>query len=669
MAKPCRPARRSSPAGAAPRPPGPPGVRSVLRRRIPAGAWILSAALAAASGAAEVAGAAAAAGQARPAGPTDDLEVGIAFISEGDFEAAAETLEAVTFILDGQPQRRSDLARASVYLGWALLYTDTEAAAMQRFYDARQSDPRFVPPPTQFPRRVIRLWNAAGNRASRPTLPPPAPEVGPDPRADLSEFRGAPVDPDVWLSRRGDRLVLQFALAGADQPCPGELLVDGARERLAWTPSGTAGTCPGAFAEPFERVESVGAAGEGGVAIRLGADERSRRLFIARPFAAWYDRGAAGRSHLDLPPEAAVANRLAVRELLRTLGRPASSAWSFYGSPVDVPPAVLLAAPSTYDGRAVSTRGRFARGGSNDAPTYSLAAPGAVIGLAPGPETRALIADNAAALDGTAITVTGVFRRQRTAEQSGGAPSYSISFWSAQSDVLAATSGGARPLGAGLGSARDVDVIGQFRASNLFGDVPPRSRRSGGREHWVLRDGGVAAWVTGSRPRGEGWELDMRSKRDSTTWMRVRGRVSEDDGVYYLDPSETAPAQPLWSQRSASPGMLGWGALPPDVQFALPMEFEGARPDSLFEVQFTKPVDPATLEGNVELRYRGGGGGSDFAWASIDYAEERRSLHIDPGAALRSGQTFEIVLRPGITDQSGAPLQGVRTLAWRVAAG
>ena len=115
--------------------------------------------------------------------------------------------------------------------------------------------------------------------------------------------------------------------------------------------------------------------------------------------------------------------------------------------------------------------------------------------------------------------------------------------------------------------------------------------------------------------------------------------------------------------------MLGWGALPPDVQFALPMEFEGARPDSLFEVQFTKPVDPATLEGNVELRYRGGGGGSDFAWASIDYAEERRSLHIDPGAALRSGQTFEIVLRPGITDQSGAPLQGVRTLAWRVAAG
>ena len=411
----------------------------------------------------------------------------------------------------------------------------------------------------------------------------------------------------------------------------------------------------------------MGAAGEGGLAIHLSAGDQSRRLFIARPFGAWYDRGAGGRSHLNLPPEATVANRLAVRELLRALGRPASSAWSFYGSPVDVPAAALLTAPSTYDGRAVSTRGRFARGGSRDTPTFSLVAPGAVIALAPGPETQALIADNAADLDGTAITVTGVFRRQRTAEHAGGVPSYSISFWNAQSDVLAATSAGARALSAGLGSARDVDVIGQFRASNLFGDVPPRSRRSGGREHWVLRDGEVSVWVTGSRPQGDGWDLDMRSKRDSSTWLRVRGRVSEDDGVYYLDPSDMAPAQPLRSQRSASPGMLGWGALPPDVQFALPMEFEGARPDSLFEVQFTKPVEPTTLEGNVELRY--GGGGSDFAWASLEYAEERRSLHIDPGVALRSGRTFEIVLRPGISDQSGAPLEGVRTLAWRVTGG
>ena len=630
----------------------------ITLRRL-AGALVLSLAVAGA----------AAAGAAQAAGPTNDLEVGVAFITEGDFEAAAETLEAVTFILDGQPEHRSDAARASVYLGWALLYTDSEAAAMQRFYDARRHDPQFVPPPRQFPRRVIRLWNEAGGAAARPAPPPPAEAPEADPRADLAEFRGAPVDPAKWLSTQGDRLRLQLALAGADQPCPGELLVDGARERVVWTPEGGAGSCPAAITTPFEQVESVGAAGEGGVAVHLSAG-RTRRLFIPRPFAAWFDRGAAGRSHVDLPPEAAVANRLAVRELLRRLGRPASSAWSFYGTPVDVPAAVLLAAPSTYDGRAVSTRGRFARGGSQDAPTYSLVAPGAVIGLAPGPETLALIADNAAALEGTAITVTGVFRRQRAAELSGGVPSYSVSFWSAQSDVLAATSDGARPLDTGLGAgSRDVDVIGQFRASNLFGDVPPRSRRSGGRDHWVLRDGGVSAWVTGPRPQGDGWELDMRSKRDSSTWMRIRGRVSEDDGVYYLDVSEMAPTQPLWSQRAASPGMLGWGSLPPDVQFALPMQFEGARPDSLFEVQFTKPVDAATLEGNVELRYRGAGGRPDFAWASIEYAEERRSLHIDPGAALQTGRTFEIVLRPGIEDQSGAPLEGVRTLAWRVTGG
>ena len=625
-----------------------------------AGAFILSLSIAGGAGAQPAAA-------AQSAGPTNDLEVGVAFISEGDFEAATETLEAVTFILDGQPERRSDLARASVYLGWALLYTDSEAAAMQRFYDARRHDPRYVPPPEQFPRRVIRLWNEGGGRATRPAPPPRAAAPAPDPRADLSELRGAPVDPSVWLSNRGGSLRLQLALAGTDQPCPGEMLVDGGRERIGWTPAGSAGSCPTAVSVPFDDVESVGAAGEGGVAMHLGAGDQARRLFIPQPFAAWYDRGARGRSHLDLPPEAAVANRLAVRELLRALGRPPSSAWSFYGTPVDVPAVRLLEAPSTYDGRAVSTRGRFARGGSRDAPTWSLVAPGAVIGLAPGSEMLALIAVNAAALEGTTITVTGVFRRQRSVELSGGAPSYSISFWSAESDVLAGTSGGAQPLSGGLGSARDVDVIGQFRASNLFGDVPPRSRRSGGRNHWVLRDGDVSVWVTGPQPQGDGWELDMRSKLDSSTWMRVRGRVSEDDGVYYLNASEMSPTQPLRSQRAASPGMLGWGSLAPDVQFALPMEFEGARPDSLFEVQFTKPVDAATLEGNVELRYRGAGGrNSDFAWASLEYAEERRSLHIDPGTALRSGRTFEIVLRPGIEDQSGAPLEGARTLAWRV---
>ena len=184
-----------------------------------AGAWIpalsLALAVAAATGIA-------AAGQAQGAGPTNDLEVGIAFISEGDFEAAAETLEAVTFILDGQPEGRADLARASVYLGWALLYTDSETAAMQRFYDARRSDPQFEPPPTQFPRRVIRLWNAAGGRVSRPRLPPPAPEE--KRRTRGRTWRSSAAHPST--PRRGCRGAAsgwscRLALAGADQPCPG----------------------------------------------------------------------------------------------------------------------------------------------------------------------------------------------------------------------------------------------------------------------------------------------------------------------------------------------------------------------------------------------------------------------------------------------------------------
>ena len=211
-----------------------------------------------------------------------------------------------------------------------------------------------------------------------------------------------------------------------------------------------------------------------------------------------------------------------------------------------------------------------------------------------------------------------------------------------------------------------VDVIGQFRGSNLFGDLPPRTRSSDGVDDWILRDGDAAIWITGLRPEGDGWDLDLRNKRDTATWMRVRGRLREDDGTYYLLASNVAPAEPQSSQTAASPGPLGWGTLPPDVQFTLPIAFEGAQPDSQFVIQFTKPIDPATFEGNVVLRYADASRDGGFTTVSVEYSEERRTLHVDPGTALERGRQFEILLRPGITDVSGMTLEETARLTWRV---
>ena len=367
----------------------------------------------------------------------DDLDLGVGFVMDGDFEAAVEVLDAVAIILDDRPEDQERLARAYLYLGYAFLYAYGDAAATQRLYDARMRDPRVVPSPAEFPRRVIRLWETATDPNS---WPQPESVVAPD--VDNLTISVAPVDPSVWISNTADRLQLQVALAGPDGRCLGEVAVDPTRALLSWSPIDTDGPCSVVMAVPFDEVESVSVAEEGGFAVRVGSEDARRLVFIPQPYNAWFDDGSEGRRQLDLPRVARVASRLAVRGVLTALGRPPSGAWSFYGTPVDIAAPELLNTPAGYDGRAVRTRGQFTNVTASNPPRYTLVVRDAVIGLSPMPESRALVDANASALDGTEINVTGVFRRQPASSDESGdqAPSYAISFWDVSSAVLAETS-------------------------------------------------------------------------------------------------------------------------------------------------------------------------------------------------------------------------------------
>ena len=111
-----------------------------------------------------------------------------------------------------------------------------------------------------------------------------------------------------------------------------------------------------------------------------------------------------------------------------------------------------------------------------------------------------------------------------------------------------------------------VRVVGQFRGANLFGDLPSMSRRRS--DDWVLKADIFAVWVTGKKPRGQGWKLDPKLRRDTGKWLAVSGRVrTVDDLVYILaedvdlskEPSPTAraakveaPPPPPRSLRSSS---------------------------------------------------------------------------------------------------------------------
>jgi hypothetical protein len=207
-----------------------------------------------------------------------------------------------------------------------------------------------------------------------------------------------------------------------------------------------------------------------------------------------------------------------------------------------------------------------------------------------------------------------------------------------------------------------VHVVGKFRGHNLFGDLPSRSQRRS--SDWVIKDDLYAVWITGGRkPKGDGWALDAKLKRDTGKWIDVVGRVATASGITYVEATQvslgTAPARPNADAAPPSPPPPK-PKVPPVVVFSLPMDGDPeVSPTGRFAVQFSKDMDEESFRGRVVLRYAGRpqAGDRDFAGVKITYDGGRRALIVDPGDVLRAGRMVELVLLPGIVDVDGLPLE------------
>ena len=91
------------------------------------------------------------------------LNEGIRLIDDGAYEAAIDVLEAAVLELDAAQAVSSDMARSYFYVGVARVFVVGDDEARFAFLEAQQHDPQFRPSSTDFPRRVIRLWEEAGN--------------------------------------------------------------------------------------------------------------------------------------------------------------------------------------------------------------------------------------------------------------------------------------------------------------------------------------------------------------------------------------------------------------------------------------------------------------------------------------------------------------------------
>jgi Big-like domain-containing protein len=342
---------------------------------------------------------------------------------------------------------------------------------------------------------------------------------------------------------------------------------------------------------------------------------------------------------------------------------------SLYGTPVDVTVDDLVNESTAYVGRAVRTKGRLDL--ALDAGTqrgYTLRGFMHTIRIAPVREVATEWEDMALKMLGRDVEITGVFVQGGTSQLGGGAPIFGVQFWGFTGPPEKEPTGEIKSTqvtleklvaNAGKRDGQMIRVVGKFRGRNLYGDLPISTQRT--TADWVIKDDLYAVWVTGKKPKGQGWELDSSLKRDTGKWIEVIGKPETVRGVTYIKavrillttpPSATADVK-------APPPPPEKPRKPPVVVFALPLDGDGeVAQDSRFVVQFSKDMDEATFAGHVLLRYTGPvlPGDRAFDGLKLTYDRGRRALTVDPGDVLRPRRQVELILLPGIVDIDGLTL-------------
>lgn len=337
-----------------------------------------------------------------------------------------------------------------------------------------------------------------------------------------------------------------------------------------------------------------------------------------------------------------------------------------YGDPVDVDLETLVQMPESYKDRAVRTRGKLGMAFGIGERNWALGDLGQSILIRPVPDLEGHFYDASRTWGGREIEVTGVIASER--DPMSQTPTGVLTFWSFEGPTERKERREASPevtledllTRQGQFDGQPIRVVGQFRGSNLFGDLPSFSKWKS--RDWVLKNDVFAVWVTGEKPKGKGWKLDPKLRRDTGKWLLVEGRARTVDGVVYILAERveltTAPS-PTASVQEA-PKLPPLPLKPPVIIFSLPLDGERDIPaDTVFHVQFSADMEETSFERRVGLRYAGRPRPGDRVLdaVTLSYDMGRRALTVDPGDLLRAGRMVELILLPGILDIDGQLLE------------
>lgn len=208
-------------------------------------------------------------------------------------------------------------------------------------------------------------------------------------------------------------------------------------------------------------------------------------------------------------------------------------------------------------------------------------------------------------------------------------------------------------------AGQTVTVVGNFRGRNLFGDLPDAPGK--GRYDFIIRGGEGSVWVTGTRPRGTGFDFDVDRRMDSNRWLEITGPLVQSRGLVHIEATKVALAKAP-ADRSEPAGDDGppVSAVPPkplEVVFNSPTDGEtDVSPLTTIRVQFSKGLTEASLANHIRATYVGAQAGAPGPSLKTTYDAANRAIEIKFDKPLETFRTVKIEITEGVTAFDSAPL-------------
>jgi hypothetical protein len=203
---------------------------------------------------------------------------------------------------------------------------------------------------------------------------------------------------------------------------------------------------------------------------------------------------------------------------------------------------------------------------------------------------------------------------------------------------------------------QSVTVTGQFGGRNLFGDLPAAPAKS--KYDFVLRGTEGAVWVTGLRPKGKGFDLNVDARVDTSQWLQVTGAVTRERGLVVMEArtivSASAPAtRVVIDEPPPLPKEPG------EVVFSSPTDGEtNVSVATPIRVQFSRGVDPPTLTGRLRISYVGGPPAAPDATEVVwSYDAGARAILARFSKPPEPFRTVKVEVIDGVKTFDGAPIK------------